>query len=753
MPEKIQRNNTNFPSQITKLLENYMLTGNTYDALFYYQQWARYYFEQGISKGFTINHTMGSGKTKTGLSIIDTAIKMGYTRIIYIAPKSLFGSIAREVEEYNKLMNAKLSSDDFKFIARSYTVVKNISKQDDDEFALDNAVVSRNISEIKDKGLVLIDEAHLIMQSISNGSPGMVEFYDLLMNSPNLSIIMLTGTIINSRPFELAPMFNIAAGERIFPETERAFMDAFWDNENKIMRNRNKFQNRIMGLVSCIDQDAIQLEIGENNRLKPRAVRTNTSSDSTNISSDSTIASMYPELHETQVLRVPMSGRQIGLYMIRREKELKEEMGKKTIKSNASSQKFNRQDKESSTYMVRTRQCSNYAPPPAVEVLYASDTGYDTKDIKQIMDKATPEELESPKFILIDQIIRHHKHQKGIIYSQFVDIGGNGALSLYLQSPERTIESNANMQNDPTKLDKYTCCGYQLLKFDSHRKPLNLGPKTFAMLNGSIPEQLYNPILEIYNSPENDHGEILPFLLIGTREGLGLDLKCCRYVIKMEVYFIYSFYSQLLARACRYASHLRLDPVERDVQPYILLAVYPPKFVVGDYIQSQKETRSILTNEQMAKGLAETTDEKMYRIMLNNLRTNKPFIEAVEEASIECSALKRYFPDKNCRMCAPDNMKLYTDIIKDQSPEKLLNYDLREADPCQDYETEQIEATKVTVKTADGDIDYFYVKDPASVNGFSVYYYDKSKGVYEELFASSPAYHLVIKKITEGKAN
>ena len=150
----------------------------------------------------------------------------------------------------------------------------------------------------------------------------------------------------------------------------------------------------------------------------------------------------------------------------------------------------------------------------------------------------------------------------------------------------------------------------------------------------------------------------------------------------------------------------------------------------------------------MAKGLAETTDEKMYRIMLNNLRVNRPFVEAIEEASIECNVLKRYFPDKICRMCAPDNMKLYTDIIKDQSPDKLLNYDLREADPCQDYETEQIEATKVTVKTPDGDIDYFYVKDPVSANGFSIYFYDKSKGVYEELFASSPAYQLVLKKLT-----
>jgi hypothetical protein len=747
MSEIIQRNNTNFPSQIAKLLENYMLTGHEYDKLFYYQQWARYYFEKKITKGFTIEHTMGSGKTKTGLSIIDTAIKMGITKIIYVAPKSLAGSLDREVAEYNKLMNAELSTSQFSFIARSYTVVKNISKRETNEdFTLDSSSISRNIKQISDNGLVIIDEAHLIMQSISNGSPGMVEFYDLLMNSPNVRIIMMTGTITNSRPFELAPMFNISSGERIFPETEKAFMDAFWDRENKVMHNRAKFQNRIMGLVSSIDQDAIQLEIGENNRLR-RRIATSPIDKSDKSDKSNGKVSMYPELHETQVLQVPMAGRQIGVYMIRREKELKEEMSKKSITTNTNYQKFSRADKESSTYMVRTRQCSNYAPPPAIEVLYNSDSGYDAKDIAEVMNQATPEELESPKFILIDQIIRHHKNQKGIIYSQFTDIGGNGAFARYLQTPERTIESNANLQNDPMKLNKYKCCGYEMLKLDSELKPTNLGPKTFAMLNGSVSESHYNVILEIYNRPENDHGELLPFLLIGTREGLGLDLKCCRYVVKMEVYFIYSFYSQLLARARRYASHLRLDPMERDVQPYILLATYPPKFVVGDYIQAQKETRSLLTDQQMMSGLAETTDEKMYRIMLNNLQTNKPFVDAVHEVSIECNVLKRYIPDKVCRMCAPNDMKLYTDLIKGQSPEKLLNYDLREEDPCQDYETEQIEATKVTIKTADGDIDYFYVNDPISANGFSIYYFDKSKGVYEELFASSPAYHLVLSKI------
>lgn len=737
MATKLTRNSTNFPSQITKLLEDYLQNGQLKAGLFYYQELTRYYFKMNITKGFVANHIMGSGKTKTALSIIDAAIAEGITRIIYVAPLSLEGSLSREVGEYNSLMGSTLSDEQFKFIARSHTVVKNITKKEssDSEFAIETNAFSSNLREIKGKGLVIIDEAHLVMQSISNGSPGMVEFYDLLMNSPEIRIVMLTGTIINSRPFELSPMLNLVSGERILPETEKTFMDAFWDRENKLIRNKNKLQNRAMGLISRIDQDAIQLkyENGKLEAIAPTAKGT---------------ASLFPELYETAVIRVPMSGRQVGVYMIRREKELKEELGKKAIKTNKThTEKFSRSDKESSTYMVRTRQCSNYAPPPAIEVLYSSDSGYDTKDIKAVMDRALPEELESPKFIMIDQIMQKHNRQKGIIYSQFVDIGGNGALSLYLQSQERNIESNSNFNNDPTKLSKYRCCGYQLLKFDSNKKPINLSPRTFAMLNGTVKDPYYNLILEIYNSPENDHGELLPYLLVGTREGLGLDLKCCRFIVMMEPYFIYSFYTQLLARARRYGSHLRLDPKEQDVQPYILLASYPQNFEVNDYVKSQADIKAVLTDEQMLKGLADTTDEKIYRIMLNNLRLNKPFIEACDEIGIECNLLKKYFPERNCRMCAPNSMRLYTELIKGQSPEKLLNYDLREDDPCQAFETEQIDAKRVTVKTPDGDIDYFYVVDPSSAQGFGIYYYDKDKDLYEELFASSPAYHLVLKNL------
>jgi hypothetical protein len=134
--------------------------------------------------------------------------------------------------------------------------------------------------------------------------------------------------------------------------------------------------------------------------------------------------------------------------------------------------------------------------------------------------------------------------------------------------------------------------------------------------------------------------------------------------------------------------------------------------------------------------------------MLKNQATTTPFAEASYECSIECSFLKEFFPDRKCRMCAPNNMKLFTKAMKDQSPDKLLNYDIREIDPCQEYKTDEVNAIRITV----GDSDYYYTSNAVSPSGYTIYYFNKDKDIYEELFPTSPAYQLVIQALTSTRS-
>jgi hypothetical protein len=740
MSRELVRNSTNIFVELKNLIEGHLLKGGELGQLFYYQQWFNICFSKGYSRGMIANHHMGSGKTLLAISIIDAALRNGYERVIYIAPTSLEENVDKGIREYEQVTGHKVDRKLINFIRRSHTIVKNISKGERDEsIMLDTSSLSKNIRNL-DKCLLIIDEVHLVMQSISNGSPAMIEFYELLMNSPSVRLLFMTGTLINSRPFELVPLFNLLDGRRIFPETRKQFMEAFWDNETKTMKNKNKFQNRIAGLVSRIDPEALQLMIGEDGKIIKR--------DSASSNKKSDTESMFPEQYETKVLRIPMVGRQVGVFMIRREKEIKEDVDRKVGRASAVSQKFGREDKQSSTYMVRTRQCSNYAPPPEIEAIYSMDIP--NKDKKKRIEKIEsegiqPDDTISPKFVVIDQLIRKHKGQKGIVFSFFSGIGGNGALARYLICNEREVELPSLMDEKSLTM-KYKCCGYKQLEFDNNKSPTNLGPKTFAIMNGSVDPVIKDRIISIYNDIANDHGENLPVLLIGSSESQGLDLKCGRYVIMMEPQFIDTIRQQLFTRLVRYASHVRLDPMERNVQPYILVATYPKNFDAAGYIGTQVKSKVGLTAEQLEKGLSMSTDERMYKKMNSNNEMIGPFQQAVNETSIECNVLRKYLPDLNCRLCAPDNHSLFTDIIKGQPHERLFSYDLFEADPCQEYKTEEVEAIKISV----GDIDYYYTKDETSPNGVIIYYHNKEKDIYEELLPNSPAYSPIINALANG---
>ena len=732
----ITRNNTNFPMQITNLLTDFLKTKGEKERLFYYQLLVPYYFLLNIAKGICIWHHMGSGKTKTALAIAEAMIKKGYSKILFVAPGALQENLDKEIDEYNELMGSNLDKSVFTYIKRSFKMVENISKNETKgEFKIDYNKFATNVSSIKGKTLVIIDEMHLIMQSISNGSPNAVAFYDLLMRSPNIRIVGLTGTILTSRPFEAVPMFNILSGNLVFPENEHDFLSAFWSRTEKKMLHKYVFQNRILGLVSRIDADAIQITLDEVNSGQKLDKATKMAG--------------YPEQKETKVLNIPMSGRQIDLYFIRREKEIKEANNRKQSKGGVNSSKFAKSDKKSSTYRVRTRQCSNYAPPPEIENLYNSEFGYTQKDIDRVMDTATPDELASTKFIQCNKIMNEFKGFKGVIYSMFTDIGGNGALSRFLQVPRHKRKAILpNYETGKPQEYEVECSGYQLLKFDSDGNPTNLGPTTFAMLNRSLPEWQYNKIKKIYNDPNNDYGEKLPYLLIGLAEALGLDLKCGRFLIMMEPYFIYSLFMQLLYRVIRIRAHERFPPNLQNVQPFVLIATYPDSYDSESYIKSQAGATTGLTEDQLKNGLEFTTDQEIYKLMLGNRNKIAPFEEAIQECSIECSILKRIKPEMQCRMCAPDNTQLYTQTKDVSLINKNINYDIIEGDPCKKYEQEKIKATKITIKSDDGEeLNYFYVPDEFSPSGYSIYYFNESKKIYEELFPSSPVYQTVLKMI------
>jgi hypothetical protein len=118
----------------------------------------------------------------------------------------------------------------------------------------------------------------------------------------------------------------------------------------------------------------------------------------------------------------------------------------------------------------------------------------------------------------------------------------------------------------------------------------------------------------------------------------------------MEPFWNYARINQVKTRAIRFRSHTDLPIEDRNVQTYIYLSDYPK-----DYPEEKKTEY--------------TTDVELYEKSINNMKLIDKFMLSLAESSIDCSIHYPNLTDKvkeniNCKLCTPNNMKLYENSIK-----------------------------------------------------------------------------------------
>jgi superfamily II DNA or RNA helicase len=260
---KLEKNLTNFPSELNKLLDTLDKEINN-QTLFDYQKYIFNYLVFTDARGILLFHSVGSGKTLTSISIAEEFRKLGQD-IIILSSKSLQNNYKKEIKTYLDLINDnKLSEDEINNIINQYKFVtsnaKNMIQSLDDKLTSFLSKYKEDSTIKLENKVIIIDEAHNLFNSIVNGSKIANEFYDIIMNTKKIKLIFLTGTPIINNPFEIAIAFNMLHGVieskndknyyTILPEYFSDFQKYFIDlNSNKI-KNEEKFKNRIFGLVS-----------------------------------------------------------------------------------------------------------------------------------------------------------------------------------------------------------------------------------------------------------------------------------------------------------------------------------------------------------------------------------------------------------------------------------------------------------------------------------------------------------------------
>lgn len=887
----LNRNNTNFPLRLFEHLKK-ASWDNKFSFLKYYQNIVRF-FVNNIdirTKGLLIYHETGTGK-----SMVITAIAMDFIenktngkKVIFLLSKSLHNNLRKAIKKYVLLRGqtesyhlALLSEADldawidahFSFVSMN---ASNMISQ------LNKATISQDIIDIEarlgnvmsefpnslDNTVVLIDEAHNLFRSITNGSKNGLAFYDMTLNAKNNNIFFFTGTPVNSSPYELVPAMNMISGSRTtLPEDYIGFTRLFTDSRG-LLKNRVKFQNRLFGLISV-------------------AKRSSTFGKALGVEQDA-VKAEFPEEYPLIIERVKMTNTQFAAYRTAYEAEQNESAFSRPNHNIPNMMKP--KSGMSSSYHVKTRMISNFYSTTA------------TKDPRQI----PREQLESPKFRAILDNINKHKGQLQIIYSQFVGVAGLGTFARFLiengyeeyrdeSAPELTyeeempndsadvitdahddarddvrddvdvstnslvdtsdvrddmrdnhankvsknkvslVESNdartdnespindsiietndeddnvpnnalntahntapndaPNDESDNVKTGEYEKKPLSNIKFirngksidieqdghivghahvsssgnveltdngidesipryilvklignglagketqwggiystiiDKDSKPEDVKLKNkqggsaqrlrFATITGNVPFDVRQRIIDMYSSPDNAHGEIIQLLLISSSGAEGLDLKNVRIVHIMEPYWNYARIAQVIARAVRNNSHILLQANEKNVQPYIYLAV---AFLDDENLEKSNEVYK------------KTIDIDFYERMLLDREIIASFVQPLEEVAIECLLNA----EPHCRVCSPNNRQLFTSDIKK---------DVEAPNPCVEHKEEKVKVDMIEYNGKK----YYFKENKESIYSYNIYYYDDAVNAYRPVRENSVDFLAIIDILEKDK--
>ena len=465
--------------------------------------------DKNQGRGLLIYHGLGSGKTILAVGILLALMDL-YEPIIMVK-KSLQSNFFKDMD--------KILKGDPSLSKKARDITKFITSD-----AWNSGTQVRTKSGTFNGKLLIIDEAHHFFKAIINSTSETANakvIYDMIMSAYNVKIVFLSATPLDKDPFELVPCINMLTGSETLPVSYEIFRNMYISPEGNL-KNKNKLQNRLFGLVSYINHD---LPMTPNSK------------------SGKTLDDMgYPDNLGIKYVPVPMTRTQYSRYINVRDEE-------EGIKTQAAQRQSGKPDRIAApmtiphssigTYYVKSRQVSIFSLP-----LEKRDTP--TLNLKDDMFGSG----SAPKVEKMLKNIKEGNHPV-LIYSQFVNAGLDVIIRYLIK-------------------DGYEEWTPKMLSGIREPRP------RFAIIAGRVKVEDRKMIQDEFNSSGNKFGDIIQILLISETGSEGLDLKNVREVHILEPYWDWARIEQVQGRAIRKASHAALDKADQNVKTYIYISV-PPK--------------------------------------------------------------------------------------------------------------------------------------------------------------------------------
>lgn len=591
-----------------------------------------------------------------------------------------------------------------------------------------NGLNSNVISKVEgkmDNSIIVFDEIHKFILTVSNKRPLALRLYNAVVQAKNSKILLLSGTPLINKPFELANLINMVRGPTttyVFkvPLEKRGFVEkSLRDSDIWMFIDTYRFQEEDMEVIllpfpfvketltdvsvkSDVDMwkktkdivgtlkkvlDSKSAKVITNDQLPfPNKEEEfnefflNNSMNGDIVPKEETMSVFerqilgsvayygregddYPEELPEIVEKINMSEYQFEKYMVERLLEIKQEENNKKKKM------MNQQNQITETYKVFSRMACNFVfpqgitrPKPSVvkkdllleisKVDVDMDDEDDPDDQDKDDDKAkgkygskdpaieyqnrlkaaikAVEKLEddkfnindcSPKYKRILENIEKGVEQKALVYSQFRTVEGIGMFGVYLRRKgyveiELVNTKEGFVLKNPQIMDKkYDHKRYCV--FDDDRM------KTSAIINlynGKYDELSDALKAQIRTREENLRGSLAKIMLITGSAAEGISFFNVRSVHIMEPYWNDMVIEQVIGRAIRNRSHIKLPKEDRTVQAY-------------RYIMTSKSQDHTFRMKDESK----TTDENIQSLAISKRKLNDPFINALIRTSINCA--------------------------------------------------------------------------------------------------------------------
>lgn len=529
--------------------------------------------------------------------------------------------------------------------------------------------------------LIIIDEIHNLVSRMSKATNLSRKVYHFLMeNLYNCKLLYLSGSPLLNSAYELGVLFNTLRGKfhtpkgtfTLFPENHDEFNDKFVNIYDKTMINYELFKRRTSGLISyyagTTDKEGMpeivvhpvsKIEMAEQQYILYQRERfsesrkerkRNNNKHNLDEEMDEQIGSAFRTYSRMvcnfafpqNIIRPkPISSKDFKTFEQYQNKKIDmSQLDVDDIMDEIDPSKIedyklqlDTSDKSGKTMKVTTSLENEMFKNDETDNLDDDYIDVSEKTLTKKQREETYAKLLTEALIELEKMGEHvFGGDKLKLYSpkmwqirNNIRSGPGSEGLIYIYTEFRILEG-VRIMGSVLQYDGYQKINYSNINsFEDFKKRYPAGQKRYGIISSDEDSKQRKLLLEIFNHPENSHGEYVKIIMGTSASSEGINLFRVRQIHIMEPYWNMVRNEQVAGRGARYGSHTDLPPNEQNVN------IFSYQITLNEL--QRKTLIELLDNPKEEK----STDEHIHNIAIIKQYINTQFLTNMKEGAVDCA--------------------------------------------------------------------------------------------------------------------